>query len=166
METTRLIVCRSPDGVNHSPIRHIQKEAQIHTQAGLRGGYCWYYSIHAWAPAWLLTHEPFIRVSLWKDASHSHQGEEIQQSRPRPWVYVASHRPSHIHRGRLGPEISPGISNTPAYFFLEAPIISQLMIILCNKKNKQNRPTGLEMDQTIWHLHNMPDVHHRDTHTN
>ena len=56
----------------------------------------------------------------------------------------------------LGPEIGPDISNTSAHFFLEVPIISQIMITLRKKRDKLDMPTGLKMDQPIWHLPEMP----------
>lgn len=75
-------------------------------------------------------------------------------------------RESKGSRDGLGPKIGPGISNTPAPFFtqgphtgiffpLEAPIIRQIIIIL-RKTTNFDRPTGLKMNQPIWHLPELP----------
>lgn len=43
------------------------------------------------------------------------------------WPQCRSSIVGSMPRDRLGPEIGPGISNTPAHFLLEAPIRSQIM---------------------------------------
>lgn len=57
----------------------------------------------------------------------------------------------------LGPEIGSGISNTLTIFFPWGPIISQIIIMLQQKKKKLTSPLGFKLEQPIWHFPETPD---------